>query len=248
MADVAIQSKLFLIPPDETENEIRIDASVLSPDLNTGYEENDIDAEHDAEPIKELTDIHRLYAYFIGKGDYRMYLMLKIGFNSGLRVSDIRSMRLGDLIREDGTFYDEYVLLEQKTRNTRKERRNRHIPIVDEIKMALQLYIEHTNRPIGLESFLFVGQSNRSTGKPLSVRSINMMLAQAKIDLGFEFRMSTHTMRKTFGYQYLKHHDFDPRSLMLLQKMFGHSKMENTLYYIGITADEIAESYKELRL
>lgn len=246
----AVKEQLTLLPPMETgiKNETKIDTSLFKVDSGSEFEMREMVEEHDAEPIKDVNDIRKLYDYFLKRDDYRMYLMLKIGFNSGLRVSDIRGMRLGDLIREDGTFYDEFVLVEQKTRNSRKERRNRHIPIVDEIKNALQLYMEHSHKELTLDSPLFVGTSNRSTGNPLSVRAINAIFAQAKLDLDFDFRMSTHTMRKTFGYQYLKQHSFDPRSLMLLQRMFGHSKMENTLYYIGITADEIAESYRELRL
>ena len=248
MNNLAIQEQLALLPPSPVETENKIDPALFTVDSESGFEMRESVEEHDAEPIKDIADVHRLYEYFLARRDYRMYLMLKIGFNSGLRVSDIRGMRLGDLIREDGTFYDEFVLIEQKTRNSRKDRRNRHIPIAEEIQSALRLYMEHSHGRLTLDSYLFTGTSNRSTGNPLSVRAINAIFAQAKLELGFDFRMSTHTMRKTFGYQFLKQHGFDPRYLMLLQQMFGHSKMENTLYYLGITADEIAESYKELRL
>ena len=40
----------------------------------------------------------------------------------------------------------------------------------------------------------------------------------------------------------------DPRKLLLLQKMFGHSTSAQTLDYIGITGEEIEAAYMELNL
>ena len=40
----------------------------------------------------------------------------------------------------------------------------------------------------------------------------------------------------------------DPRKLLLLQKMFGHSTAAQTLDYIGITSEEIDEAYRMLNL
>lgn len=40
----------------------------------------------------------------------------------------------------------------------------------------------------------------------------------------------------------------DPRKLLLLQKMLGHSSSAQTLDYIGITAEEMDEAYRNLNL
>ena len=40
----------------------------------------------------------------------------------------------------------------------------------------------------------------------------------------------------------------DPRKLMLLSKMLGHSSVSITLDYIGITGEEIEEAYRNLNL
>ena len=40
----------------------------------------------------------------------------------------------------------------------------------------------------------------------------------------------------------------DPRKLLLLQKMFGHSSAAQTLDYIGITSEEIDDAYRNLNL
>ena len=60
--------------------------------------------------------------------------------------------------------------------------------------------------------------------------------------------MSTHTLRKTFAYHQMVMSNNDPRKLLLLQKMMGHSTSAQTLDYIGITGEEIEEAYRKLNL
>ena len=60
--------------------------------------------------------------------------------------------------------------------------------------------------------------------------------------------MSTHTLRKTFAYHQMLMSNNDHRKLLLLQKMFGHSSVSQTLDYIGITNEEIEDAYKSLNL
>ena len=40
----------------------------------------------------------------------------------------------------------------------------------------------------------------------------------------------------------------DPRTLLLLQKIFGHSTAAQTLTYIGITESEIHDAYMNLNI
>ena len=60
--------------------------------------------------------------------------------------------------------------------------------------------------------------------------------------------MSTHTLRKTFCYHQMLMSNNDTRKLYLLQQMLNHSSLAQTLDYIGITSEEIAEAYLNLNL
>ena len=60
--------------------------------------------------------------------------------------------------------------------------------------------------------------------------------------------MSTHTLRKTFGYHQMVMSGNSQRKLLVLQKMFGHSSAAITMSYIGITDDEITAAYENLNL
>ena len=83
---------------------------------------------------------------------------------------------------------------------------------------------------------------------PLDIRSINGILYRIADDLSLDMKMSTHSLRKTFCYHQMLMSHNDPRKLMLLQKMLNHSSPAQTLAYIGITAEEIDEAYRNLNL
>lgn len=61
---------------------------------------------------------------------------------------------------------------------------------------------------------------------------------------GIEYRVGTHTLRKTFGY----HHYQKFKDVAVLQKIFNHYSPQVTLRYIGIDHDIIDESYNNFIL
>ena len=81
--------------------------------------------EHTSEPIKSMDDILRISRYLIQHKRFRDNMLFVVGINFGLRVSDLRLLRFSHLINENMTFKDSFPVFEQKTRNTRKRKRNR---------------------------------------------------------------------------------------------------------------------------
>ena len=204
--------------------------------------------EHDSEPIKDVNDIIRISDYFISNGQYRNNMLWIVGINFGLRASDLLRLKIYDLIDENFCFRDSLAILEKKTANTRKVRKNRHVTINKAVMDAVLLYLEHT--PCSLDDYLFRSESNRGcdVNRPMTVKSVERILKDAKQALGLPQRIATHTMRKTFGYHQMVMGGNDQRRLLLLQKMFGHSSAMQTLSYIGITQEEINEAYLNLNL
>jgi integrase len=210
--------------------------------------EDGLAEERAAEPIKSLADIRRMSDYFIERGKFRDNLIFIIGINVGLRCGDLRLLRLRHLMRANGSFKKGFPIWEQKTRNTRKRGKNRHITINRAVQEATRLYLEHV--PCGLDDYLFRSQSNRgrNSSRPLTRRSVERILKEAAGALNLNMRVATHTLRKTFGYHQMRVSNNDSRKLHLLQLIFGHSSPEQTLCYIGITGEEIAEAYLSLNL
>ena len=205
--------------------------------------------EHAAEPIKDINDIIRVSQFLIRERRFRDNMLFIVGINFGLRVSDLRMLRFSNLINDDCTFREKFSILEKKTKDTRKHKKNRHITINAAVIEAVTLYLENTPN-VKLSDFMFKSISNNSDGsnRPISKQAIDSMLKGIAKELGLGNRMSTHSLRKTFAYHQMVMSGNDPRKLLLLQKMFGHSTAAQTLDYIGITSEEIDEAYRLLNL
>lgn len=213
---------------------------------DTSYE---LVTEHDAEPIKSMEDIIRISRFLIKEERYRDNMLFIVGINFGLRVSDLRLLRFSHLITDSFTFKETFPVLEKKTKNTRKRKKNRYITINNAVIEAVTLYLEKTPN-VRLSDYLFRSQSNHGGNKnePLDRKSIDRILKGINKDLGLGIRMSTHTLRKSFGYHQMVMSGNDPRKLLLLQQIFGHSSTAQTMNYIGITGEEIEDAYRMLNL
>lgn len=229
------------------KNTRKLEAGLITPAIeNVSCE---LAPEHTAEPIKSMDDIFRISEYLISNGRYRDNMLFIVGINFGLRVSDLRVLRFCNLINDNFTFKDSFPVFEQKTRNTRKRKKNRYITINHAVVEAVTLYLENTP-DVSLSDYMFKSVSNnsQSSNEPLSIRSIDRILKGLAKDLDLNVKMSTHTLRKTFCYHQMVMSHNDSRKLLLLQKMLNHSSPAQTLDYIGITAEEIDEAYKLLNL
>lgn len=213
---------------------------------DTSYQ---IAGEHTSDPIKSIDDIYSISNWFINQGRYRDNMLFIVGINFGLRVSDLLTLRFSHLIDEQFRFKTTFPILEKKTKNTRKVQKNRYITINDAVVDAVMLYLENT-KGVKLSDYMFRGESNRCgrDNKPMHRNSVERILKEVGTAVGIEVHMATHTLRKTFAYHQMLISNNDPRKLLLLQKMFGHSTSAQTLDYIGITGEEIEAAYMELNL
>ncbi|MDR2043436.1 MAG: tyrosine-type recombinase/integrase [Clostridium sp.] len=229
------------------KNSLKLESGLIAP--ATEHEDRELAPEHAAEPIKSMDDISAISDFLISNGRYRDNMLFIAGINFGLRVSDLRVLRFSDLINDNLTFKDSFAVFEQKTRNTRKRKKNRYIATNAAVVEAVTLYLEHTEN-VSLSDYMFRSLSNRggSANEPLSAKSIDRILKRIAADLGLNVKVSTHTLRKTFCYHQMVMSHNDGRKLLLLQKMLGHSSPAQTLDYIGVTSEEIEEAYKKLNL
>lgn len=229
------------------ENRKRLQTGLIAPARE--YVAEDLAEERKSEPIKSLDDIARITEYLQANERYRDNMLFIVGINFGLRVSDLRRLRFCNLINDDFTFKSEFPILEQKTKNTRKVRKNRWITINDAVIDAVTLYLVHTDG-VSLSDYLFRSESNNggAENRPMHRNSIDRMLKGIADDLGLDTKVSTHTLRKTFCYHQMVMSGNDPRKLLLLSKILGHSSVAVTLEYIGITGEEISDAYRSLNL
>ena len=179
---------------------------------------------HIAEPIKSKKDIKAVEQYLKAHNE-RDYVLWILGVNSGLRVSDIVGLNVSDVV--DKTHI---TIIEKKTQ------KRKSFYINNKLKRVLKPFIKDRdfNEP------LFLGKQ----GKRLNQRQVYRFLTTACQVLGIKAKVSTHTMRRTFGY----HHYQQYKDAVILQKIFNHSSQRITLTYIGVDQDEIDWSYMNFEL
>ena len=63
-------------------------------------------------------------------------------------------------------------------------------------------------------------------------------LKKAVEDCNIQYTVSTHSLRKSWGYWIYKTHPFDPDCILSLQKMLNHVDVQTTMCYIGLTEEK----------
>lgn len=172
------------------------------------------------QPIKKIEDIEKINSY-LRENNYKGYMIWQTGLNTGLRISDIIRLNVGDVYNK------RYLnIIEQKTMKTKR------FPIIESLQKILNEYCCGRD----LEEPLF---TNQFSTKRLDRTTAYRFIVKGCKEAGILENVGTHTMRKTFGYHHYKQfHD-----AVILQKIFNHSSLRITLMYIGIEQDEIDASY-----
>jgi integrase len=177
------------------------------------------------EPIRNKVDIQRIIDYFRANNKEKYAVLFTLGVNSGLRVSDLLGFKVKDVYNKTSI-----MLREQKTG------KGKIFPLKDELQTLLNDFCKDRNP----QEWLFTGRHGLKLDRIIVYKTI----VQACKDLNINANVGTHTMRKTFGYHHYKQfHD-----IALLQTIFNHYSPVVTKRYIGITQDEINESYLCLNL
>ena len=68
------------------------------------------------------------------------------------------------------------------------------------------------------------------------------ILSSAAQACGLNYKIGTHSLRKTFGYQLYR----NGINIELIQRLLNHSSPSITLAYIGITQDDMDEAILSL--
>lgn len=163
----------------------------------------------DRETIQKVKDI-------LKRNGYRDYLLFVAGINTGLRISDLLTLKVVD-VRDK----DHIVIKEQKTSKTKR------FLINGCFKQNLEGYIN----PMSDNDYLF--QSRNGSNSPISRMQAYRIINDACRQVGIKDQIGTHTLRKTFGY----HHYQQYKDVAILQDIFNHSAPSVTLRYIGINDD-----------
>ena len=181
------------------------------------------------QPIRDKNKLEEMKEELKKRGT-RDYLLFITGLNTGLRVSDIVKLKYDDIRDTNGNMKSHITILEQKTKKIKK------FPICNDLYIELELYTRRMKKG----DYLF---KSRASNAPITTTQSYRIIRATANKIGLT-EIGTHTMRKTFGYfHYKQYHD-----VAILQTIFNHSSPSITLRYIGISQDEIDQSYRDFSI
>ena len=147
--------------------------------------------------------------------------VLVVQANTGLRIGDLLSLRLCDIVK-DGNRYHFNNFREQKTKKIRT------FTISPEIYTYMQTYaLENGIKP---DSKLF----------NISSRGISKHLKRVCDYLGYE-RVGTHSFRKMYATEI---YHISGNDIALISSLLSHSSIAITQKYIGVTSENIEKALK----
>ncbi|MBA7535274.1 Tyrosine recombinase XerC [subsurface metagenome] len=186
------------------------------------------------DPIKSPQKILAIKRLLLQEPNPRNYLLFTMGINSALRSSDLRNLKVADVLDQKGDI-KKYLYMRIK-----KTGRETKIAINEAMREALKYYIKKA-KVYNPDQYLF--KSKRSD-KPIDNVALFYLIKNWTQAVGLiNERYSAHSLRKTWGYQARKFHG---ASIEMISEKLGHASSNVTKRYIGIDQEEINKMEEEI--
>ena len=146
--------------------------------------------------------------------------MVEVLYSCGLRVSELTSLRVGDLFFGEG-----YI------RIVGKGDKQRLVPIGSIARDKIQLYMEYRTPASRSEATLFL--NNR--GKPITRVMVFNIIKQAAQLAGIDKQISPHTLRHSYATHLLE----GGATIRQVQELLGHESILTTEIYTHVNRKQL---------
>lgn len=190
-----------------------------------------------ADPITDPSLLRAVLATLRAGGKYgpRNEMIFKVGVASGRRCGDVLNLQVREVwdaahnaVRAGIRYWDQ------------KTRRWLAFYLDEGMRAELEAYLREAGIPLDdPDAYIFPSQKKG----PMSVDAYGKILDKVAEKLGLQgvLHLSTHSMRKTFGYN-----GFRANGSEFVTDALGHYNEKNTLTYLGIDAEYLRAGYEEL--
>ncbi len=151
----------------------------------------------------------------------RIATALVLEANLGLRIEDILSLKISDIITDGGRY--RLNIIEKKT----SKKRTFTVPVA--IYNYIKVYA--MDHDIKENELLF----------PIKERAVQKYLAKVSDYLGYK-NIGTHSFRKFFATEIYLNNDYN---IVLVQQLLQHSSVAVTQKYVGITSQQMEKALDE---
>lgn len=188
------------------------------------------------QPIRNKKQLETFKQYYdTCKPDKRNYMLIIIGLNTALRISDILNLTYGDVYD-----YGKKQIRAHVTLREQKTGKENQVYLNHTIRKTLQSSADFSHHTA--TSWLF--ESRKMTGNPLSRYQAYRIIRQAAEASGLDQTISCHSLRKTFGYHAWK----QGTPPALLMTIYNHSTYQITKRYLGIEQDDKDNVYRNIKI
>ena len=187
------------------------------------------------DPIRTSDEVREIIEYFISRGEWRNAMLISLGLHTAIRISDILSLRWGDLYDFEKGVYKNHISVTEKKTNKKKR-----IALNEEMRKMLTIYKDNIRYDINASTYLI--KSTRGKGRPISRQQAYRIIKEASQNIGIPGNISCHSLRKTFGYFAWK----QGASPAILMEIYNHSSYKITRSYLCINQDDKDKIYKEI--
>ena len=144
-------------------------------------------------------------------------MLVLVGLNTAFRAEDLLQLRVIDL--------NGYVSIkENKTGKMQNFKMNK------EFQNEVDAYVKRWN--LSKYDYMFLGQKKIVNGQkynlPINRQQGHRIVSRAGDEIGIKFVFGLHSLRKTFGYQYINRGG----NVLTLMKMYNHDSPDVTLRYV----------------
>ncbi|KAF0819349.1 Integrase [Bacillus sp. ZZV12-4809] len=180
------------------------------------------------DPIKDIKSINKIKE-ILRRQSQRDLLLFVLGINTGIRVSDLLSLRISDV--SDGKEIKEFIYIDDL--NHGAEPKNSHEQKVyflnNSVKKELRKYF--SQHDFTECDFLFKSKKNN---QPITRQQAYRIINSAAKEAGIQGKVGTHTLRKTFGYHAYR----KGIAISIIMSIYNHHSSAETMRYLGIERGE----------
>ena len=193
------------------------------------------------QPIRSQADRDAISGH-LWRNNYRDYALFIFGIYTGRRIVDIVNLNVRNVAYIDNR--SRFSIVERLNILERKTGKYVDLLLNPVARRALSKYLrrrlkEAPSMGALLNEPLFKSQKPRKDGQlRVTQQHVWRILCNAAQACGLNYKIGTHSLRKTFGYMLHQ----EGISIALIQKLLNHSSSEITLAYIGITRDDMDEA------